>query len=204
MKTLKYIGYLCLLASLALQAGDAKHTQKPDTIPLPILPTKNELYMGLGVGQFTLKNTQTKEELSSMTGTIILGYDIDQYFGLEARYSRSFQDICYDSGNFTVANHDIDATFTNMALYAKVGYAFEKIKPYILLGYGESKVTNLSFSNRKEAGLQYGAGLSYELNPHWNLFADYVRAYDDKGFDGRSRADTLTLDIATFGFKYHF
>ncbi|HFU76925.1 MAG TPA: porin family protein [Epsilonproteobacteria bacterium] len=204
MHTLKYIGYLCLVSGLTLHAGGNKNHTLPETLPLPIAPAISDFYIGAGAGKFTLKNTDNKEELSSKTGTLIVGYDVHRHFSLEGRYTRSFNDISYDSGNLLAPNTKLDATFTNIALYAKLGYQFEKVKPYILLGYGESKITNLSFSDRKEAGFQYGAGLSYTLSPHWELFGDYVRAYDDKGFDGRSRADRLTLDMATFGFNYRF
>jgi len=204
MHTLRYIGYFCLVSVLTLHAGDAKNTQLPETQPLPIVAETSDFYVGVGAGRFSLKNTFTKEKLNANTATLLAGYELHRHFALEARYTRSLKDIRYKSGNLSASNTDLDSTFTNIALYAKIGYAFENIKPYILLGYGESKITNLSFSDRKEASFQYGAGVSYTFNAKWKIFGDYVRAYDDKGFDGRSTADKLHVNLLTFGVTYHF
>jgi len=205
MKRLRYIGYFCLLSTLTLYAGDSKSQIQPDTSVIPVItPKDNNFYMGIGVGRFILENSNTKEELSSNTGALIVGYDLNRYLSLETRYTRGYEDISYKSGHLNKVNQDLDSTFTNIALYAKIGYAFENIKPYLLLGYSQSKIDNLSFSDRKEAGFSYGIGISYTSRQNLELFMDYVRAYDDKGFDGRSRLDELNLDMATFGIKYHF
>jgi len=165
---------------------------------------KSNFYIGVGVGKFNLKNHHTDEELKSTTASIKVGYDINQYVAIEGRYNRGMKDADYKHGNQGTTNHSTDSKFTNTAAYIKVGYPIGSFKPYALVGYGQTKITNLSNSDRKESNIQYGAGAEYHINDAVSISADYIRAYDDDGFDGRSKDDKIKVDLLNVGVAYHF
>jgi len=200
MKIVNNLGYLCLLVSLSLQAGDAKHTQIPHSLPVSITPETNSFYVGMGVGKFRLEDSDTDEVMTAATVTLIVGYEMNRYLSTELRYTRSLEDLSYEGAT----TKDLDMTFTNLALYVKLGYEVYDFTSYVLLGYGESKISDFVGADRKEAGFQYGAGIAYSIDEKWSLFVDYTKAYDDKGFDGRSQQDDLNIGLWNFGVAYHF
>ena len=91
-----------------------------------------------------------------------------------------------------------------MALYLKPGYQLGNYHPYLLLGYGQTTLTNLAGRDRKESSFQYGVGMDIDMSAHTSLQVDYVMAYDDDNFDGRAMRDDITIDMVTFGINYHF
>ncbi len=167
-------------------------------VPLVYL---SDVYVGAGIGKVTLDVSSTNEELSTKPVTLLAGFDINKYVGVEGRYSKGFQDVDYTGANLSKS---LDSRYGNIAVYLKAGYEIQNFKPYVLLGYGETEFTNLEGFDRKEAGFQYGGGVEYKINKHWHIFVDYVREYDGTGFDGRARLEDITVDHATLGFRYQF
>ena len=164
-------------------------------------PMTNSWYTGIGLGGFKLDDTTDDESYEKTTATILAGYEISKYLSVEGRYTASLGDIKFKDSKGTQKR---DSSFSNIALYTKLSYPIGEFKPYLLLGYGKSKITNIAKSDRSESGFQYGAGVSYELDDHWGIFADYTRLYDDKGFDGRASDSNIKIDTATAGIKYRF
>ena len=130
MKIVNNLGYLCLLVSLSLQAGDAKHTQIPHSLPVSITPETNSFYVGMGVGKFRLEDSDTDEVMTAATATLIVGYEMNRYLSTELRYTRSLEDLSYEGAT----TKDLDMTFTNLALYVKLGYEVYDFTSYVLLG----------------------------------------------------------------------
>ena len=52
--------------------------------------------------------------------------------------------------------------------------------------------------------MEYGVGVAYRVTQKVSIFAEYIRVYNHKGFDGRSKADKLRAGNATIGIIYHF
>jgi len=79
---------------------------------------------------------------------------------------------------------------------------------YGLLGYGQVKLTNIPLSagsaDRAESGFQWGAGMKYNVSENISVFADYVRFYDDTGFDYRATTANVVSDAWTLGVSYSF
>ncbi len=193
--------FFLLLFSLAF-AGDA--LTPVETTPLSVR-SDSGFYLGAGVGTFTLTDDVTSEELTANTTLLIAGYQYNTYLSFEARYYRSLNDeIDYDAGDRTSPDSTYESTFTNRAAFVKLGYDYGDFSPYLLLGYGTLKLTNITGADREESAVQYGVGASYAVTTEWSLFVDWVRAYDDKGFDGRAMQDDLTIDLITAGVTYRF
>ena len=196
-----------ILLNLSLYGSSAKYTKQATIPPISVINQADNysgFYIGLGVGKFRLKDSFTKERLTSTTATVIIGYDFNQYLALEGRYTRSLHNLHYSNRKATSLNSKLSSTFSNIAIYGKIGYSIDKFKPYLLIGYGENKITNLAYSTRKELSFQYGVGFSYRFNKHWELFADYIRSYNSKGFDGRAKIDNIKINTITVGINRHF
>lgn len=203
--TLQTVLLFALAVTLPGYAGDTgKNTATPDSEVLSVEPESTNVYMGLGGSSFVLHDDVTEEELTANTLLLTVGYQLNPYFALEGRYYQSFGDIEYDSGDRPSPNTTYDSTFTNVALFVKASYSFEKWKPYLLLGYGKLKLTNYLGANREESALQYGLGVDYKITKNLTFFVDWVRAYDSKGFGGRAKNDDLTIDLVSSGLRYTF
>jgi len=201
-----------------LYAGGSKNIIQPSSEAMAIsnattaekpLLYLSDVYLGLGLGKFKLESEQSKEQFTSTFGTILAGFNANKYIGIEGRYTYGYNDISYDKGNNPKnINVDFNSKYSNIAIYTKLKYEINNFKPYILLGYGESKITNRTHGGKlfdfKEAGFQYGLGLGYGINNSWEVFVDYVKAYDDKGFDLMAQNQDVGIDLITVGVKYHF
>ena len=203
-----------LICANFLYAGGSKNILEPASEAMAIsnattaaspLLYLSDIYVGLGVGKFTLDNDKTKEDFSANYGALITGFDVNKYIGMEGRYTVSFGDMSYGHGNNEqTINGDISSKYRNIAIYAKLKYDIGNFKPYALLGFGESTVTDLGGFDRKEAGFQYGVGVGYNINNNWEVFVDYVKAYDDKGFDAVAQGSDIGISLISFGVNYHF
>ena len=191
-----------------LHAGGDMETYTPlvgDNSSKQLNITKNKgFYLGLGVGRFVMENYYIAEQMSANTASFDGGYRFNKYLDLEARYTAGVRDVHYKGYNLGTPNRKVSSKFTNMALYLKPGYQLGNYRPYLLLGYGQSKLTNLAGRDRKESSFQYGVGMDIDMDIHTSLQIDYVMAYDDDNFDGRAMRDDITIDMVTFGINYHF
>ena len=141
------------------------------------------------------------------------GYDINQYFGIEARYIDTFLDEGPYGGT----------PLMHVGIFAKPQYPVsERINLYGLLGYGYTK--NLGNGARLNyfddgSGFSAGAGIEYDLSDRegdriengnyertfdgyadqskgWSLFLDYQRLLIE--------SDIPDLDAVSFGVRYDF
>ncbi len=157
------------------------------------------------LGSFWLDDKVTSEALRVKTGMLGVGVAFSPYLALEARYYRSLgAQINLDSGTTSSPDKTYDSTFTNLSLFAKLSYPSGRWTPYVLWGYGALKLTNIEGGDRKERTMQYGVGIRYRTTAHLSVFVDWVRAYDDKGFDGRATHDMISVDLVSMGISYRF
>ena len=153
-------------------------------------------------------NLQKKNFLQQV---LLFKLDTNLILSIEGRYVFHVGNINYDHGSNSHTNkgkdiNDYPADFTNIGIYLKPMYRIEHAAPYLLIGYGEVKLTNIpqGDADRAEAGFQWGVGISYIVNNHFSIYADYLCMYDDKGFDGRAVNRNIISDSWTFGLSYHF
>ncbi len=183
---------------------------------MPIAVTDySPIYIGIGVtaAQFSACNNHCSYE--DLTYGLMLrgGYEVNEYFGLEARGIRTF----LDKGPFG------GVPLTHVGLYAKPQYLVsERINIYGLLGYGYTK--NLGNGARlnyfdSESGFSAGAGLEYDLSDKKGDFekdAEYDRAFDGYADQGEGwslfvdyqrlliKSNIPDMDVVSFGVRYDF
>ena len=192
---------LLFISSIYLFAGaSGKYVQKATSKPISVVE-ESKYYLGVGFGKFKLKNRDISENLKSNIISLIAGYNINNYLSLEFRYYKGVSNLTYHSLN---KSKKIDSKYSNYSIFVKTTYPIDNFNPYILLGYGVNKISNLNNSDRKESNLEYGLGVSYKVNDNVYIFADYIRAYNKKGFDGRATQDRLRVNLITIGATYNF
>jgi len=216
-----------LLATNSLYAG--KNVVEAETIVAAVPEEINPIpfYIGLGVlwagvskdcricdyidgtprpdGGFEIED-------SSWGGIIRVGYDYNQYIGIEARALRAS------------LNSDFSET-THFGIFLKpmipVG---ERMNIYGLLGYGWTDTTTEYCINSQQEfeydGFSYGIGLEYDLSDResdreegtydrpfdghgnqekgWGLWIDYQNLMRDEG------PNNYTIDVVSFGVTYDF
>ena len=192
---------VAIVSGWFVYAGDARI---PAVAPVEV--TSSVQYDVEGAfGSFLLEDQMTSEELSVKTGMLGVGVAFSPYMALEARYYKSLgSQIDYASGTTSSPNKTYDSTFTNLSLFVKLSYPSGRWTPYVLWGYGALKLTNIEGGDREERTMQYGIGIRYKTTEHLSIFVDWVRAYDDKGFDGRATHDAISVDLVSMGVSYRF
>lgn len=156
----------------------------------------NDFYVGVA---YSAVNSDTKVlgftayDQAKDAGTIVAGYNFNQYIALEGRYTVVSRTEWRDS----------DLAGGTYSLFVKPQYTFgNDIKVYALAGYGGVDTQSL-YGTSSEDGFQYGAGLAYGITPSWEIFADYTVLLDDQN-TGEFDANKLTASAVTAGINYKF
>lgn len=203
------------LGGLSYAGGDTSAVVEPIIEVPSTIEEVNHFYVGLGLSDMNLNNDFSDEEFSATGIMLQAGYQLNKYFAIEGRYTVNVGDLDYDHGNDSnlrnaIYDGDYPGDFSNFGLYVKPMYAFDNFAVYALLGYGEVSITNLPYPDttgsvdRAEDGFQWGLGGEYTFMDDISIFVDYVRLYDDKGFDGRAQDADITSDLWTLGVSYKF
>lgn len=195
------------LNGLCYAGGDIAPVEPEVTVPEVAAASGSGFYVGLGVSAMSLRDDDSDEEFSATGLALQAGYQFNQYFALEGRYTFNVSDVEYDHG--TTSNPDYDdypTDFSNAGIYLKPMYPIDNFKLYALLGYGEVKLTDVPVAgvDSAENGFQWGLGASYSFNENISAFVDYVRAYDDTGFGCCAREANVIADLWTLGVSYKF
>ena len=165
------------------------------------------MYVGGGVSFMSLLNETTLEKFSGMSKNLIAGFQYGDYVAIEGRYISSFGSVTYDAGVSSAGdNSNYPTDFTNMAIYLKTIYPFGDAGLYGLLGYGQVGLTNVPEGDvdRTVTSFQYGGGASYKMFNNIIIFADYIIAYNAKGFNGLGTDNNHYVTYTTIGFLYQF
>ncbi|NKQ40764.1 MAG: porin family protein [Sulfurovum sp.] len=185
----------------------------PDVIPVAVEPSMDVggLYVGIGASKMSLRNDLSEEEFSSVGVMLQLGYQLTDYLAIEGRYTKGVGDLKYDRGITANPDYDdYDGDFSNIGIYLKPMYGVEDFNVYALLGYGQVELTNIPLggagisADRAESGFQWGLGASYDVSESVSVSVDYVRFYDDKGFDFRASTADIVSDAWTLAVSYRF
>jgi len=187
-------------------------------IPVPQPQTISPLYVGLGlVGANFVKDCEVVRDCGYEDTTYGLmaraGYDFNQYFGIEARYLRTF----WDKGPYG------GVPLEHYGLFLKPQYPLgDRVNIYGLLGYGHTKNrgngARLNYFN-SDSGFSAGIGLEIDFssssedrvknakydrefdghadqNKNWSLFVDYQRLLIKGGVPD--------MDVVSLGVRYDF
>jgi len=185
------------LSGFALAGGNVATIVEPVLVPTV---DNSAFYMGLGIGQGYVNDTDSKEEMKATNLMLQAGYIFNEYIALEGRYTFGLS-MDYDSGTTTGI---YDGDFSAWGIYVKPMYPIDDFSLYALLGYGEVMLSNLAQGDAKEGGFQWGLGAMYSFTENISLFADYVKLYDDTGFDYRATDEDVNSDTWTIGLSYRF
>jgi len=172
-----------LFAAVALCGGLISVAQAQDT----------GFYVGGSVGQGFVDEGVYDDDDTAFTGFV--GYDVNQYFGLEAGY--------VDLGSYRPEGPaadilpDLDATSAYGALVGKIPFSRG------FTGFGkvgaqrwdtDEVVPGLTAGDDSGTDVMFGLGVDWAMAPQWSLRGEWQRfAVED--------AD---VDVFTLGVAYHF
>ncbi len=189
------------LSGLAYAGGDVAPVEEPVVVPVV---DHSAFYVGLGFGQASVNDNPTAEEITSTMLMLQAGYQYNDYVALEGRLSFGFN-TDYSPGNTANLAGDYDNDITSWGLYVKPMYPVtDAFDIYALLGYGGVQLGNLENGDAYVDGFQWGLGAQYEVMENVLIFADYVKLYDDTGFDYRAKLEAVDSDAWTLGVSYRF
>jgi len=167
------------MTSVAFAGGDIAPVEPEVSVP-EVVSTPGSFYVGLGYSYVTVDYTTGDDSADSVL--LLAGYNFNNYIGVEGRYTFENSDKVSNAGIYLKGMLPVTDAF---GLYA-------------LAGYGKTDIETFS-----ESGFQYGIGANYALTENIGLFVDYVRMYDDNGFDGATDLD-VTVDAVSVGATYKF
>ncbi len=188
---------ILLVASLSIQAGGKLYHQAP-TEPTPIV---SNFYIESNIGYLRIKDKTTDEKLDAPLFSIVGGYHINRFLAIEARASHTISHLDY-SGNGS--NTLQDSHYSHIGANIRLSYPIESLTPYLIIGYGQNRISNFRGADREESSSYIGIGADYRINSSSSIGINYIRSYDDKGFDGRATADDITIDHFNISFTYRF
>jgi len=175
----------------------------------------SSLYLGVGLvaTKFHSCGNNCSYEDETYGAMLRVGYDFNEYIGVEVRGMRTF----LDEGPFG------GAPLQHVGVFVKPQYSVsETFNVYGLLGYGYTE--NLGNGQRlkyfdNDHGFSAGLGLEYDLSDKKDDFiksANYTRAFDGYADQGKGwslfldyqrlliKSDIPDMDAVSFGFRYDF
>ncbi len=210
-KAIKIILFGILLSTSTIYAGKNMTPAVTEVIAVPVesLPfyiavgglwgETNKDCVCYGVDGTTI-HYETRIEDRTWGGIVRVGYDFNEYIGVEARMLKAN------------INSDVLET-THYGIYIKPMIPIdESMHIYGLLGYGHTEIvtdcgpTQETF---KHNGISYGIGLDYKLPPskeakargeksNWSIWIDYQNLLTNEGLRNH------TANVVSFGVKYTF
>ena len=174
----------------------------------------NKAYIGLGYSYINMNTGVSAPPLGKLFEidiqgngiTLLAGYEINQYFAVEGRYSKTINDL-----NVDINIQDIDeggkwgGHISNAGLYLKPKYSSGAVTLYGLLGVGHFKY-DIDYAGEVSSnefqwglGISFDAGNSFIANSDVSLFMDYTRFSDDEYY-----GENVVLDAFNFGLIFKF
>ncbi len=188
----------------------------------PVAAGSSAFYVGLGYSYLSSNRTavlnkpgdifdgSVVKDTDSNANNIMLqaGYQINQYFAIEGRYTFSAGDFSLTHNHDHGLEEDADIDLSNVAIYLKPMYPIGNLSIYGLLGYGQiDREFNSEPSHTWDgSGFQWGAGLQYAVTEKISIFADYTLWYDEDGEPHERLPRLLDTDfsVISVGLTYRF
>lgn len=180
-----------------------------EAIPAVINPLP--LYVGLGLVASAVSKecpcADDRQKDMTYGGLLRVGWDFNQYIGLEARYMNASMEKDF-------------STTTHYGIFAKPQYHItNQMNVYGLVGYGQTNVEGcgLNDGELEESGLSYGVGFEYDFGSDasqgeygrmfdgqgdqekgWGVWADYQNLFHNEG------VHNVKTNIFSAGVTYDF
>lgn len=191
---------LLLTSTLAMAGGDISEVEPSiETPQIEETSEKTGFYAGIAYSCMQLTKDTPDEEFMGNGISALAGYNFNKFIGVEARYTTSLGDTTYKTWN---KDEDSSTDLSNIAIYLKPQYSFGTMGVYGLVGYGQ--MTADGDDKASENGLQYGAGITANMNDSVQFFVDYRRLYDDTGFDTLTENQDVAANSWSLGVNYNF
>lgn len=214
-KVIKIITLGAILTTSSLVAGKNVIPVVVPVEPIPVSITPVPVYVGLGltwagVSRDCICRADVIERVKDSVygGAVRVGWDINQYLGLEARAIKALWEKEF-------------AEVTHYGLYLKpMMPVSSQVNIYGLLGYGRTEVVNdcdTLYQEYASSGFNYGIGAEYDLSEEisegeyprdfdgagdqeegWGLWLDYQNLFHNKGEDNHK------INVVNFGATYDF
>ncbi len=172
-------------------------------------------YMNVGMdAQGVINRGKADFDIQGDNITLLMGYNINEYFAIEGRYSKSVNDLELDlDTSMDDKGMDWGGDMSNIALYLKPMYVSSKVTLYGLLGVGHTKIDFDPGFNTSDTKFQWGLGISFDAgftfigNKDVTFFMDYTRFDQDDTtiflWDEILRIDGV-IDSLNVGMSYKF
>lgn len=198
--TLSTVALLALTSNLLVAGGNILEPMEPSvTIPEKevVVVDNNVRYNGFYLGgALSYLRLNEATELRGNALTILGGYYLNRYIGIEARYTQTLTDVDEDQGRVIVSR---DKELSNVGIYIKPMFNLTTgFSLYGLAGYGQAKAGTL-----EERGGQWGIGSKYELANGVGIFFDYMSFYEGDDFANTNVTNTF-FSSTTVGATYSF
>ena len=205
MKSLKRsLGTIIALSSLGFAGGDMAPVEPVIEVPV-VDESKGNFYAGLSLSAVSTRDTDATlnffdvEEGQDRLGNITLqaGYNFNEYFAIEGRYST------------TVTDEDA-VEMNGWSIFAKPQYpGTNGVSIYGLLGYGgvtlDGNANGFPYTaDVDDTGFQWGIGVDYKMFDNMTVFVDYTSLaskMDGLYYNGATEVD---VDAITVGINYQF
>lgn len=201
MNTIKHSSVILILTSTFALAGGDFVTPVEPVIEIPVEETKalTGVYAGLAYSCMQITTDTPDMEIMGSGLSASVGYNFNENFAVEGRYTTTLGDVSVEKWGM---DEDRSWDMSNIAIYLKPQYKMSMVTLYGLLGYGQTTLDDgTSYS---VDGIQYGLGLSADVNENVELFVDYRRLYDDTDFDGFAVGQDVAANSWSLGANYKF
>jgi len=140
------------------------------------------LYLGLGYASTNIELTidslseENQKLLDSSTDSVLLqvGYDFNQFIGVEGRYYVNNSSLAFD---YYLGGTPLEGTYKaeTLALYAKPQYNLGLITVYGLIGLASNDYTATNFlGSNNDTLFSWGGGAKFNVTQSLGLFVDYT------------------------------
>ena len=205
MKAIKLISIAVIATTLTLSAG-----KNVAPVKSPVLPVAIPIGLYVGIGAIWAPTSidcpcsgNVRKYDNPFGGIVRVGYDFNQYFGIEGRYLKARY-----SRNF--------ATTTHYGIYLKPQYHLTNaLNIYGLIGYGNTKIEcdHKTKALYNDSGLSFGAGIEYDFSQDnsssafdsqgnrkqgFGVWVDYQNLLNDKG------SSKVRANVVSTGITYNF
>ncbi|CAM2802935.1 outer membrane beta-barrel protein [Legionella worsleiensis] len=170
-------------------------------------------YAGIGLGVSQLADIENFYQLDhdALAGRFFLGYNINEYLGVETSYSELGETRYYIPGTFVTGDYSIYSLSLVGKLYLPLGNQ-SPANLYALVGasqlWGKFDISYgslplLDFSSDGTA-LTIGAGVSYDINQYVTLNGEITAYTDREQTDAFYDSGIPKSILATVGLAYKF
>lgn len=165
------------------------------------------LYLGLGYASTNIDVTidglsdENQKILDSATDSAILmvGYDFNNYFGIESRYYANLSSLAYE---YELGNTPLSGKYEaeSLAFYAKPQYNMGIITLYALAGvtFNNYTINNLLGAQEDDTLFSWGAGAKFNVTQSLGIFVDYTDLGESNDFTNTN------LSSWNLGISYRF